>query len=132
MTRPVDDAVIRQLQESLGRLSMRASVVASNLANVDTPGYRAQRVRFAEELGKVGGLEMSRTERGHLAPKTSGPTRATVYEAAASRVRQDGNTVDVDQEMTALAAVQGRYNAATQIVRKRLALMRYAVTDGKG
>jgi flagellar basal-body rod protein FlgB len=132
MTRPVDDAVLRQLQESLGRLSLGASVVASNLANVDTPGYRARGVRFAETLGRVRSLEMSRTEPGHIAPKTDAPARGEVYEADAKRVRQDGNTVDVDREMTALAAIQGRYNAATQIVRKRLALIRYAATDGKG
>ena len=122
--------VLEQLARFAGA---RHRLIAHNIANLDTPGYRALRASFPERLGQARKLEMSRTDGQHMAPPAgSGAARGTIEQAPATRVRLDGNTVDVDREMTALAAVQARYNAAAQMVRKRFALLRYAVTDGKG
>ena len=47
------------------------------------------------------------------------------------KVRLDGNSVDADHEIAQLAKASGRYNAMTMMLRQRLSLLRYAVTDGK-
>ena len=55
----------------------------------------------------------------------------TTPEAPVTRLRPDGNTVDIDREMTQLSALGGRFAATAQMLRKHLALLRYAATDGK-
>lgn len=130
MTDPISDATVLALQTTLGRASRRAAQVASNLANLDTPGYRARDVVFEEPLGRPTFAEVRRTDPGHLAGAPAGP-RARVIEAPVTRIRNDANTVDVDREMTRLAALQGRYTAAADMVRRRLALLAYTATDGR-
>ncbi len=129
---PEDDTTIGFLRQALGRSSLSASVIASNLANVDTPGYRALRAKFADHLMQAGQeLEPLRNHGSHFGPQQNRDD-ATIVDAPITRMRADGNTVDVDREMTDLALQKGRFMAAAQLVRKRFALLRYAATDGKG
>jgi flagellar basal-body rod protein FlgB len=123
------DPTISLLRDVLGRTSQRAQAVASNLANLDTPGYRTLDVDFADLVGDAGGLY--RTQDGHLAAAAAAPARGTVVELPTGRLRADGNNVDVDREMTLLAQLQGRYRASTELVRKRYALLIYAITEGR-
>jgi flagellar basal-body rod protein FlgB len=120
------------LHRALDRAALNTAVVASNLANVDTPGYRALEARFAELIGSLRpGQEIARTDPRHAGPELAPDTPALIVEAEPRGVRADGNTVDVDHEMTRLAALRGRFEVAAQLVRKRFALLRYAATDGR-
>ena len=121
------DPTLQALWGTLGRVSRRASATASNLANIDTPGYRAKRVVFPPEIR--GELDVERTRPGHF-PLASGQL-GQVVDAPVTRLRADGNTVDVDTEMVELSKLQGRYQATAQIIRKRIALLAYAATDGR-
>jgi flagellar basal-body rod protein FlgB len=127
----VSDATVVSLRTALDRAAKRAAIVASNLANVDTPGYRALDVEFREALEMQGGLEVERTDSRHLPSTASAEDPGNVAEVPAQRIRNDGNTVDVDREMTLLASLQGRYQGAAEMVRKRFALLVYAGTDGR-
>ena len=131
MSSILDDATVGVLQRVLGRVSDRAKVVASNLANVDTPGYRAMRAQFSAELDSARHA-VTRTSESHR-HAAAPPRRDTpsVEPAPITRMRADGNTVDVDVEMTELASLQGRYGTASQLIGRRLALLRYAATDGR-
>ncbi len=124
------DGTVATLREALTRASRRAAAAAANLANVDTPGYRAVEVVFDDALARAGGVRLERTERNHL-PSLAAPEEGVVREAPALRVRADGNSVDVDVEMNRLARTQGRFQAAAEMVRKRLALLAYAASDGR-
>jgi len=126
------DSTVDALRTSLGQASRRADVVASNLANVDTPKYRALDVRFEDALGTTAGIEMSRTHSGHLSGLIGNSPNGTLMEAPVTRMRQDGNTVDIDLEMTRLSMVQGRYRTSAEMLRKRFALLVYSATDGRG
>jgi flagellar basal-body rod protein FlgB len=130
MRGPALDRTVGLLHAALERASRRVSAVASNLANVDTPGYRAVDVRFEELLEGAVGIEPRRTHPMHLGGAAEAPA-GTVVERTSSRMRNDGNTVDVDLEMTLLASLQGRYQTAAELVRKRFALLLYAATDGR-
>jgi flagellar basal-body rod protein FlgB len=131
MLRPVDDATIDLLRGSLGRSATRASVVTSNLVNLDTPGYQALRADFPATLGRAQAeLEIERTHPSHLGPSPDADP-PVLTRAPVTRLRADGNSVDVDVEMTALAALQGQYNAAARLVQRRFALLRYTVSDGR-
>jgi flagellar basal-body rod protein FlgB len=131
MAEPIGDATVAALRLTLDRASRRAALVASNLANLDTPGYRA--VDLAPRPGLAPGLaaRLERTDADHLPGTIGVDAPDAVAEVPAARVRNDGNTVDVDREMTLLAALQGRYTAAAELVRKRFALLIYSATDGR-
>lgn len=132
MTQPTRDPTVDLLGDALDRLALRAAVVSSNLANVETPGYRALQVEFEEQLALAREIELSHTARGHQGPGDRPSSRPILSEAPATRMRPDGNTVDLDGEMTRLSAVQGQYRAEAELVRKRFALLRYAAMDGRG
>jgi flagellar basal-body rod protein FlgB len=129
----IDDATVELLQRAMGRMSLRLALVASNLANVDTPGYRARRVEFLDALRAAQPEPelLQRTHPLHLEGGAEGPERPLVVEAPVTRIRADGNTVDIDVEMSRLAAVQGEYTAAANLLRKRFALLRYALSEGR-
>jgi len=124
----IDDVTLATLHSALDRVARRAALVASNLANVDTPGYRAVDLAPEDFAPQVEAL--ARSAPGHLAGSPA-PDAPAIEELPASRMRNDGNTVDVDREMTLLASLQGRYQAAAELVRKRFALLIYAATDGR-
>jgi flagellar basal-body rod protein FlgB len=105
----------------LGRVmdaaALRHQVIAQNVANVNTPGYRRRDVVFEDELGK--------------ALATPGGTAADVTPqvvVADGPERVDGNTVDLDREMNALSKNGLLYQAAAQIAASRLAAMRSAIS----
>ena len=127
MTEPLKDSMVSVLQSVLDRSSVRAAMVASNLANVDTPGYRAMDVTFDEVAGPLR-VAPSRTDPSHLGAEPTGGG-GEVVEPEVTRIRPDGNTVDVDRQMALLGRMQGRYAAATEMVKKRFALMIYAATS---
>jgi len=132
MSDPRLDSTVDALRTALGQASRRADVVASNLANVDTPGYRALDVQFDEVFQAATGFEPLRTDPGHLSGPAGSPDRGTLLEAPVTRMRHDGNTVDVDMEMTKLAMVHGKYRTSAEMLRKRFALLVYTATDGRG
>jgi flagellar basal-body rod protein FlgB len=106
--------------DTLGRVldaaALRHKVIAQNVANVNTPGYRRLAVEFEDELGKVLGAGGT---AGDVAP------RVVVADQAD---RTDGNTVDLDREMGDLTKNGLLYQAAAQIVASRMAAMRSAVS----
>ncbi len=123
------DALIAELRNALNRASIRASMVASNLANLDTPGYKAMDVSFHDAL-KQAGAEPVRTDPRHLAPPEA-RLGGTPVPAPSSRITNDGNTVDVDKQMALLSRMQGKYAASAELVRKRFGLLQYAVSNGR-
>ncbi|MCP3979376.1 MAG: flagellar basal body rod protein FlgB [bacterium] len=123
------DSMVNALHTTLAKTSRRSEVAASNLANVDTPGYRSLEVRFDDVLSLGGGLR--RTDGRHLQPVRSEPHDGTLVDSPATRIREDGNTVNIDRTMTQLTLLQGRYRASAELLRKRFALLTYAVTDGR-
>jgi flagellar basal-body rod protein FlgB len=125
------DPTVQALRTVLARASRRAQVVASNLANVDTPGYRALDVVFPETSSGELRLDLERSSPIHLNPPLDEPVHGKLIEAPASRIRKDGNSVDVDREMTRLALSSGRYRTAVEMLRKRFALLVYTATDGR-
>lgn len=121
--------MIAELQGALSRASIRASMVASNLANLDTPGYKAMDVSFSDALQQAG-AELVRTDSNHLAPPET-RLGGTAVPAPSSRMANDGNTVDVDKQMALLSKMQGKYAASAELVRKRFGLLSYAITNGR-
>lgn len=116
------DSVMQGLNSALTLHQRRHEVLASNLANVETPRYRAHDLDF--------GRALSDAFEGHAAGP-DGPSHADMVEDRSGPPRADGNTVDVDFQMAKLGANGGRYVALARILGLRLALLRQAIEGNR-
>ncbi|MGA2269363.1 MAG: flagellar basal body protein [Bryobacteraceae bacterium] len=107
------DPVAGQLERYLDLLSARQKLVASNLANADTPGYRTQDIDFQSEFQNAAGL----------APRT--------VEVSGLRVKNDGNNVSLDRESRLLAENALRFQVATSLLRSEIQGVRLAIREGQ-
>ena len=99
-------------------LSTRQKLVASNLANADTPGYRTQDIDFQFEF-------MSALHTGTAA------TDPAIIEPQGLYVKPDGNNVNVDRESRLLAEDTIRFNLVSTLARGDLDAVRKAISEGK-
>lgn len=95
------------LHDALNLRSYRQQVLASNIANADTPNYKARDIDFAKELqraqgGQAGNLNLSATSPGHM-QASAGVLNAQALYRAAVQPSIDGNTVDMDVERAQFA-----------------------------
>ena len=95
----------------------RHEMLAANVANADTPGFRAHDLDFKKALGEAFTAALEQRE---AAP-------ANVMEDDTMPAKADGNTVDLDLEMTKLGANGGRYVALAKILGKRITMLRQAI-----
>jgi flagellar basal-body rod protein FlgB len=116
------DSVMQGLSTALTLHQRRHEVLASNLANVETPRFRARDLDFGRALAEA--------FEGRAPEADAGP-RAELVEDRSGPPRADGNTVDLDLQMAKLSANAGRYNALARIVGLRLALLRHAIEGSR-
>lgn len=125
------DSTFRLLEATLDVASARHGLIASNIANVDTPGYKAKDIAFQKELQVA--LEL--TGQGDAAPGSSGrfeyKTVMTprVFEVSDVTPRQDGNTVDMDKELGKLSQTTGAFNKTIALYSYKLKLLKAALRD---
>jgi len=132
------DKTVNSLGAAINFRQLKQNVASANIANAETPGYKAQKVDFEEALARavdINGLGRMTTEHeDHIAVgggSISG-SRADVYDNPDIAMSNDGNTVDLEREMAELAENTLVYKAAIQLINKKLAGMAYAVTEGSG
>ncbi len=119
------DSSVRTLEKSMDLYMTRHNVLADNIANAETPFFKARRVDFEAELGRAVAAE--ETGIGGLAIEDVKPI---IFQEADSELGQDLNTVDMDKEMSALTKNDIQYSAASQMVSKKFALLKYAISGG--
>ena len=122
---------VAPFHRSLDYHSNRHNVLASNIANVNTPGFRPKeplRVEAEEFRSK---LPLVRTEQEHfLATGLEAVHDMTVVPDESSIGGLDGNNVSLEREMSKLEANDLRYQGAAKLVTRQLAMLRYAANDG--
>ena len=129
------DSLYGGLNNVLDLRSKQHSLSATNLANADTPEYKAKFIPFDEVLadalhGKDSvGMEM--TDARHIAG-TGTISNPGVDEIEAPPWSEDGNSVVAEREMARLSANSLLYGAVVRGMSHRLAILRFAATNGKG
>lgn len=130
----INDSTTNTLSSALDGLSTRQQVIGHNIANAETPGYQALTVSFEGQLEKAlkpaHGAQLTITQQGHLPSgdlKANGPR---VVQRTGGANRLDGNNVDIDAEMTQLAETSIRYQSITQLISRKLALLK-AIASGR-
>jgi flagellar basal-body rod protein FlgB len=108
------DGVGAQLERYMDLLSARQKLVASNIANADTPGYQTQDIDFQSEFQKaLGG-----------APN--------VFNVEGLPTKNDGNNVSLDRESRLLSENALRFSIATNLMRSQISQVRSAIKEGQG
>jgi flagellar basal-body rod protein FlgB len=123
------------LQKVMDLRQQNQDVIASNIANAQTPGYAPARLQFEDALaGAVGrdGQGMATTHPQHL-PVGGGlnQVQGKVMRTPDRSGLGDGNNVNLDQEMIGLAENQILFEAAAQMLNKKMGLLKYAAQDGR-
>ena len=117
--------------------SARQATLASNIANADTPGYKARDVDFATALREATATPQAgapkagapvATHAAHLAGTLPAPSTGTMFEREAAQPGQDGNSVDVDAERSRFADNALRYEAALRQLGAQLRILNAAIT----
>jgi flagellar basal-body rod protein FlgB len=138
------DSTLGRLEKSLDVRLARHNVLSGNLANVDTPGYKPKDVDFqaamagaGDEPGAAGPLPpastLAVTRAGHMsAGGVGGGGDIPVIEHNGDNPSLDGNRVDLDRTMAQMAENGMQYGAAARAASKKLAILRYVVSDGQG
>jgi len=125
MVNRLDDALLRFQQTALSLRAARQELLASNIANADTPNYKARDIDFASALrnavaGSSAGLAAAQTSPLHLEGKTGGSILgAPVMYRKPVQPSADGNTVDMDVERAQFADNALRYEASVMFVNAR-------------
>lgn len=119
------DAGIAPLANHLKHKAARNSAIAANIANIDTPGYKAVDVSFKSALENAG-VTMARTNSRHLTPDGF-PAGFDVVEIGGDP-RRDGNDVNIDHEMVKLAQNQLEYRFLARSMARRFNKLREAIT----
>ena len=127
------------LTRSLDALALRQRVTANNVANVDTPGFKASEVRFEnvlqQALDQQSGVQlaMARTDGKHmLSGGAMGPDlQPRVVQQAGLSLRNDDNSVDIEQQMAMLAETTLRFDAISESLSRRFAMQRMLASEGR-
>ncbi len=117
-------AVFQMAQSMARQASLRQGAIATNIANADTPGYRALDVApFAETYRAEHNSPMRATRSGHLG--AAGEYRvATVQERGADATSPNGNQVSLEEEMVKAVAVKRDHDRALAIYKSSLNILR--------
>ena len=128
---PIGDRGLSTVTGWLNGLSRRSQATSNNIPNIDTPGYVRQEVSFETELQRQfgrGASQMATTDPRHY---TAGGKQRDALgldpQQLLSSSRMDGNSVDIDQEMVTLTETQMQYQAASQVLSKKLGIIRTVI-----
>ncbi|MEW5981075.1 MAG: flagellar basal body rod protein FlgB [Acidobacteriota bacterium] len=138
MNRLDDAAVVETLRRHMSVAAAREMVAASNIANLNTPGYKAREVDFEVTLDRHlgGALRLAGADPGHLAgPDGGGDEQAgsgvRIREIADGQAQRDGNTVQLERELLAMGRAAGDFAQAQTALAAKFKLLRYAINEGR-
>ena len=115
----IETPSMQRVEHFLDLVTFRHELVSSNLANVDTPGYRTQDIDFEGEMRRA----EQRLEGDPVSPH--------VQEVRGLIERPDGNNVSLERETLALAQVQLQYRAGVELLRNEIHMLQSAINEGK-
>lgn len=132
----VFDKTTKALGASLNYRLLRHNVTSANIANAETPGYKAKVVEFEDALARAVDLDgmnsLTTSNPDHFALGTAalGRERVTVEDNPDADVNNDKNTVDMDKEIMNMTENSIAYKAALQLINKKMAMLKYGISEG--
>ena len=127
MISPSDDRSFPVLQDLLSWTSKRQQALASNIANLDTPGYQAKDYKFEDHL--EASIAMKTTSPRHLSP-VQDTASARVFDVGTDE-KPNGNNVDIDRELTEITKNGVEYITLVQYLNQKIRTLRSAIDGGR-
>jgi flagellar basal-body rod protein FlgB len=133
----VNDKTLKALTTALNFREMRQELISSNVANANTPGFKAKKLDFEEALARAldvdGQMNMHASDDRHFNVGNGGfnNLEPEIYDDPNGVVSENGNTVDVESEMARMNENKIMYDALVQLINKKMGLMKYAITNEK-
>lgn len=133
----VMDKSLKALQTSLNLRQLRQEVISSNIANSQTPGYKSKKLDFEEALADALDIDenvsMKAIHPNHYNVGGGGldTLKPFIYEDPNGEVSNDGNTVDREAQMSEMANNKILYDATVQLLNKKLAQIKYVLTNDR-
>ena len=127
---------ISLLERTLNIRSLQHRVLSSNIANMDTPNYKAVELAVAEEINgsqnAASSIQLVQTQPGHLPLKHNAAdnVKLKVAKPPEFSLRGDGNTVDLDRTMGSLAENTLLYKTAAQIISHKFSGLKNVIKGG--
>lgn len=130
------DTTMAVLKKSLDLRSQKQQVIASNIANAETPGYSARKLEFEADLRNAINSPETKFRSTHPKHFPIGAGGIEEVQGTLSKVRNtnpigDGNSVSLDDEMLDLAENQLLFEAGSQMLKKKLGLLKYVAGGGR-
>ena len=123
----------QSLENALNYSSTKQKVTSQNIANSDTPNYKAKGVShtksFQTELDTA--IQSYRTDDRHLSFQSNGTSTSSIVTQQNVNYNSNGNSVDIDKEMTDLATNQLYYNAVTDRLSGKFQSLESVIRGGK-
>ncbi|SEK21667.1 flagellar basal-body rod protein FlgB [Carnobacterium iners] len=117
------------IKNALDATELRQQMISSNIANVNTPDYKVNKVDFENRLEKAyDGIGMTKTNVRHIGIGNPDEVTAVVTKRTNSIVKENGNNVDIDMEMTDEAATTIQYNALITQLNAKYSMIHSAIT----
>lgn len=121
------------LQNRMGWLSDRQKIVAQNVANASTPGFKPKDLKAQDFAAMVagqesgqGGLGLAMTNGMHIAPESMGPSHAEAIDSPDSETTLDGNSVVLEEQMLKMSDSRMQFQAAVGFYEKSLEMIKMA------
>lgn len=131
------DRTIDLLGTSLDIRAARQKLLASNIANQETPGYRAVDIKFEDELKKREGLNgssgliLARTSPMHITALAGAAGEPSVLDRATEIEGYDKNSVGIEGEMVRLSENSLMYATSTTMLKSKFSLLITAIREGR-
>ena len=131
-----ESKTLNAIEGYVDRLAQRHKVIASNIANIDTPGYKTKDITFNATMKEVLAsrkevAKMRMTNERHISAAPLPPMDMT-YEPEGLLERADRNNVDIDREMKNLNETTFAYSMMTHLLRGRYQKLTTSINEGRG
>ena len=132
---------VKYLESALSARAIRQDLIASNIANADTPYYRPKDIDFETALAQKAAqefrdkkpqkLELAKTTPNMMDGVEDDPSKPTIFFRDGHLARNDGNSVDLDIETTEMSKNATMYNALIEALKKETAMFQAVIASSK-
>lgn len=132
----ITDGTIFALNQNLNLRLENQNVISGNIANADTPGYKAKAMSFEmamrDALELTDNVKLETNSPEHFGSKGPEGIQGDVYDDPNGIESLDGNTVDRAGEMAKMKENEILYNSSIEMMRKKLGMLEYGISEGGG
>jgi flagellar basal-body rod protein FlgB len=131
-----EDSSMNTMERFMDLAARRQTLIAGNIANVDTPGYRTVDINFEQELEtavEAEGLSMTVTNSRHIPRKVDiqGQAQGTAQEVKGLTLRNDLNNVSIDREMAEMSTNALKFSTVAQLIAGKFRTLKSAILEGR-